>query len=676
MNRKKIVPSALLLFVTVMLQYNLAFAQDTIPEKDSVPVNHHIESIPYYRVSTHDSIAFRHITLDSYTLICPVRAYVSNPGLQIEKPDSIQQSRYSAGTLTDLLGQNGMTFLKYAGNGSLATTSIRGASASQTLVLWNGVSIESPTNGNLDLSLMPGILFDVVSLQNGGGSAGWGSGAIGGVIQAGSAGSYKEGLHVRYLGQYGSFGEMDHGLKISYSNEKYFADVRAYHQVAENNFTFRNLFVAGHPIDTLVNAEFFQQGIQGQLGWHSPDFNRQLTVRAWYQNSDRGIPPTMQETNSDAYQKDEFFRSMADWQMNYHKLRLEVKSALLTEFMDYYIGYHYPNSFTHALSLVNEADCRIGFTDKFSGTFGITDTYAKADVTQYLPSTEQNRAGAYAAFQFLPDENWNIVLNFREEEVQGKIKPIMPSLGAEWYKIKFITLKTSVSRNYRVPAFNDLYWVPGGNPDLQPEDSWNADAAVVFHYNKDNFKIEYSATAYYRVTRNWIYWHPSDNNSAVWSPENLLEVWSRGFEHRLNLKWTKNKFDLNFIAGYDYVRATNEKSKSVTDISIGKQLPYVPANHIFGMLQFSYSKFYLAYNHQFNGLRFTVNDHSEYLPAFDIANLTIGKRFDYRKSYCDIYFRVNNLFDKEYQSIAWRPMPGRNYQVGITIDFNKPKSGD
>ncbi|HET6991692.1 MAG TPA: TonB-dependent receptor [Bacteroidia bacterium] len=663
MNRKNYFLFRFLFLAAILLQRIPVFSQDTIPRHD---------------FHLNDTAVAKAITLEEYILKSdsPVRSYVANPGLTIEKPDSIQKSRYASGTLTDLLSQNGIAFLKSYGGGSLATTTIRGASASQTPVLWNGINMQSPTNGNVDLSLVPVILCDDVTLQNGGASAGWGSGAISGVIQAKNNSSFGDGLRIKYAGQAGSFGEMNHGIKISYGDSCFFSDVRVYRQVAKNNFTYRNIAVYGSPLDTLVNSDFLQQGAMGQAGWRSKSLNNYFTIRSWYQSSDRGIAPSMLEVNSNSRQKDKFFRTVADWEMHYHKINLEVKSAAFTEFLDFYPGNNQPSSVTHALSFVNEADCRLSFSHKFSGTFGINDTWCKADVTEYIPVKIQNRASAFAAIQYLPADYWNLVLNFRDEEVQGKITPLVGSFGAEWSRLKFLALKTSISRNYRIPTFNDLYWTPGGNPDLKPEDSWNEDGSVVFHYNKKNFDINYTGTAYYRVTKNWILWQPT-SNSGIWSPENLLEVWSRGFEHRLKASWTKNKFALNFIAGYDYVRATNQKSKNPSDVSIGKQLPYVPANHFYGMLQITYRKFYLAYNHQFNGLRFTTSDHTAYLPAFDLADLTIGKRIDYKKAfgnaYGDLFFRVNNIFNKEYQAIAWRAMPGRNFEIGLTIDFNKPK---
>lgn len=78
--------------------------------------------------------------------------------------------------------------------------------------------------------MVPAILCDVITIQNAGGSAGWGSGAIGGLIQANNVELFNEGFKLKYLGTIGSFGEAQNGIKISSGNSKCYADVRVYLQ--------------------------------------------------------------------------------------------------------------------------------------------------------------------------------------------------------------------------------------------------------------------------------------------------------------------------------------------------------------------------------------------------------------------------------------------------------------
>ena len=40
-----------------------------------------------------------------------------------------------------------------------------------------------------------------------------------------------------------------------------------------------------------------------------------------------------------------------------------------------------------------------------------------------------------------------------------------------WEKI--LQLKGSMAYNYRFPSMNDLYWRPGGNPEVKPEEGYS-----------------------------------------------------------------------------------------------------------------------------------------------------------------------------------------------------------
>lgn len=48
-------------------------------------------------------------------------------------------------------------------------------------------------------------------------------------------------------------------------------------------------------------------------------------------------------------------------------------------------------------------------------------------------------------------------------------------------------VKASVSRNYRFPTLNDLYFLPGGNPDLKNEHGFSYDAGVSFDVGKKGY---------------------------------------------------------------------------------------------------------------------------------------------------------------------------------------------
>ena len=74
-----------------------------------------------------------------------------------------------------------------------------------------------------------------------------------------------------------------------------------------------------------------------------------------------------------------------------------------------------------------------------------------------------------------------------------------------WYKIGVNT-----SRNFRIPTYNDLYWVGLGNPDLEPEISKQASLNHFLKFKKQCFQV----AGFYIDTQDMIKWVP-DSNGVV-----------------------------------------------------------------------------------------------------------------------------------------------------------------
>lgn len=125
--------------------------------------------------------------LDTTTYLNEVRIYglpvtTYSTGSKIEQIKTGEEVM----TLSDKLINETSLYLKTYGNNQLSTIAIRGSTASQTAILWNGININSPTLGQTDFSLIPLFLFDEISLRYGTASALYGSDAIGGSIIMGA----------------------------------------------------------------------------------------------------------------------------------------------------------------------------------------------------------------------------------------------------------------------------------------------------------------------------------------------------------------------------------------------------------------------------------------------------------------------------------------------------------
>lgn len=77
-----------------------------------------------------------------------------------------------------------------------------------------------------------------------------------------------------------------------------------------------------------------------------------------------------------------------------------------------------------------------------------------------------------------------------------------------------VMLKASVSRNYRFPTLNDLYFLPGGNPNLRNEHGFSYDAGVSFEVGKENaYKLNGGVNWFDSYIDDWIIWLPTTKDS-------------------------------------------------------------------------------------------------------------------------------------------------------------------
>ncbi|HTF05562.1 MAG TPA: TonB-dependent receptor plug domain-containing protein, partial [Bacteroidia bacterium] len=620
-----------------------------------------------------------------------LKARMEQSGVRRDITDSTIARLYPAGTLTDLLGGGGVLTLKSYTAGGLSTMSIRGANSMQTPVVWNGINLQNTNNNTVDLSLLPVFLFDQVAVQPGSSSAAWGSGAIGGVIKLtslprdrSSNGNYLRNpyLNHKVVFEYGSFGANMFGVKVGGGKGQWTYDLKLYRQHSLNNFWFTNTSFAQPRRQQLNHATMRQQGFMTEVYFDPKNPNNQFVLRMWVQETHREIPPTMLQSVNEATQKDYACRIMSEWfSFPTSRIKINTRAAVIHEGLLYNPGFSQPINNTNAWTYIAESEMTYDFGQRDTKVLnnlrlsgGLNAMYATSEVTESIPHKEQLRMSMYASIGKALRESDEFNITVRDEIIDGKM---IDPVGSIWYYLslkKWLAIRTCVSHSYRVPTFNDLYWTPGGNPDLLPETSWTEEITVDVRPRWKTGYISYSVTAYNRNVKDMITWVP---NAAFWSPLNVAEVWSRGMEHRLKYFQAVSRWKFTFLANADYVRSTYEKTNTTNDVSIGKQLIYVPAWFGGATATAQWKDYFITYAHQYTDLRFTTRDHVEWLPAYSIANLAVGWNWKSNLNggvyWMNLFFRCNNIFDEQYESMAWRPMPGRSYMIGFSIDFSKQK---
>ena len=82
-----------------------------------------------------------------------------------------------------------------------------------------------------------------------------------------------------------------------------------------------------------------------------------------------------------------------------------------------------------------------------------------------------------------------------------------------------------------------------------------------------------------------------------------------------------------------------------------------------------WKQFQLQYQHILNSRRFLTRDNSDWLPAHHFGDLVLAKRFSLYRSSLVLNAGVGNLWNADFQNVAWRPMPGRNYYLRLEWEF-------
>ena len=143
-------------------------------------------------------------------------------------------------------------------------------------------------------------------------------------------------------------------------------------------------------------------------------------------------------------------------------------------------------------------------------------------------------------------------------------------------------------------------------------------------------------------------------------------------ETNLNYTKTYRQVNIRLDVSTAYVASTNEIGLSPSDASVGKQLIYVPRYSGMGSLMIAYKKLTVKYTQNYAGLRFTSTDDSQYLDPYSVASLFIGYTTALRtKMNWEFYGVVNNCWNSYYETMAYRPMPGINFKVGVKVKLEK-----
>lgn len=605
-------------------------------------------------------------------------------------------------SLSDLLSENTSVFIKSHGRGALATASFRGTASSHTQVKWNGMDINSQMTGMVDFSLIPVFIIDDISLKHGTSSIADKSGGLGGSININNKMVIDSGFHLKYIQGIGSFKTFDEYLQLSYGKPKIKLKTRLYHNYSKNNYKYLNRAIINidpitgefvNPIDTNKNADFKRYGILQEI-YYIPNNSNVFSLRYWGQNSKRTIPRATSyegaENSNLNNQNNEDHKLVAEYSHYFDKSTLTARSGLNINFIDYILKNQVPGagllpavySVSSQVSNVNAIKYNYNITKTLSLTASLDFNYHKVNSYDSIKFTGYNiNRAEMSAFLSISKRFFNRInttVMFRQDLTDWKFNPFIPYFGfdAKLLKTENLLLKGNIAKNYHQPSLNDLYWQPGGNPDLLPEDGYSFEIGLEyekkFEINNSKNKFNTELTFYRSDINNWIIWIPT--YKGYWQPMNIKRVLSTGLEYTIGISGNIKNVGYKFKGNYSYTKSLNYGDILVWgDESYGKQLVYVPLHSGNIITSLDYKGYFITYQFNYYSERYTTssNDVSkrDWLYPYFMSDLFLGKSFKFKNFELSTEFKIYNLLNETYHSILYRPMPKQNYMLQIEIKF-------
>lgn len=570
-------------------------------------------------------------------------------------------------SVADLLSQESGVFVKSYGLGSLATTAIRGGGAGHTAVIWNGLPINSPMLGQLDVSLLPLAMVDQVQLTYGGNSSLWGSGAVGGTLFLNNQLESKQEKSLEAGVTLGSFGNQSYQLSLQLGSDKVSSRTRLFHQRARNDFPYR---VPG--VDTMrrqPHATIQKTAWLQEFSYHlSP--KSELSVHFWTQGTHRELPPFSIQPTNEATQADQSLRVATHWKQETAWGGIQARGGWFREFLIYQDPRSSIVSASDFTTLTGEIEAKGSLGNHHRLSAGIFTQSTEAFIQAYGSPVSRGEFALFISdhFHYGP---WKGQLSLRQAWVANQAIPLVPNASFRFEGIPHVRLHGSIGYTYRVPTFNDLYWMPGGNPDLRPESGWNQELGLTWELGQPKHLLSIQVTAYNRNTTDWIFWtvRPGDR---FYSPQNLSQVWSRGLEPRIKYRHTFSRARLQLNGGYDFTRSTHRDALSIPKVEAGEQLVYVPVHQGFGQLSIEASGWTLRYTHRYVSPVGTLN--FTRLPGYQLGFASLAKDWQWEGVEGNCFLRLDNLWNTSYQVLESRPMPGRSFQFGLSLSWSAPQS--
>lgn len=420
-------------------------------------------------------------------------------GVQKTAIDSSALKENIALSMADILTYNSSVFVKSYGRATLSTVAFRGTSPGHTQVTWNGMRINNPMLGMTDFSTIPSFFVDRASLLHGTSSVNETGGGLGGLVKLSTVPDVAEGIGLQYVQGIGSFSTFDEFLRFTYGSDKWESSTRFVYSSSPNDYKYvnhdkkvniydadKNIIGQYHPTERNRSGEFRDMHVLQEVYYNTLRGDR-FGLNAWYIDSNRELPLITTDYGTDLdfdnRQRERTFRGVLSWD----HIRSKWKAAAKAGYIHTRMAYDYRReitagnwaTMTRSRSTVNtvygQAEGEYSPVRKwfFSAKVSAHQQFVRSEDKDIVLQDGNNAIVGYdkrrlelsasASAKWQPIERIGLSVVLRQDMYGDKCAPLIPAFFIDGVLSRQgnVVLKASISRNYRFPTLNDLYFRPG-----------------------------------------------------------------------------------------------------------------------------------------------------------------------------------------------------------------------
>ncbi len=558
--------------------------------------------------------------------------------------DAAEIARSKATSVLDLLRTvPGLDVVQSGGPGGVTSLFLRGTSSTQTLVLVDGVPLNSPFFGGTDLSAVSTANVERIEVVRGPFSALYGSEAIGGVVRIFTRRAAEAGVsgHASL-----AFGNADGAEGLG--------EFRFSEGALSGTFGFRRTLFSGDEPNEFFSGTTFSGSLTTRIG---EDATAGVVVRR--ESGRTGVPSDGSQPTPQRSTWDDTTTLEVPFSLSLSKnLFLEAAFRYLRDTP----SYADPDS---SFSWSTTDARRIGARVAATGTWGVQRLAVGVDLertqvwneSNYGPALEGETARTFAVFAedriAIDGERLVATAGIRWDDASSYGSAFSPRATLAWRALPSLKLRAAAGSAFRAPSLGELYYPYSGNPNLQPERStgWEVGFEQTIAAG-----VVAEATAFWNDIRDLIQYDPQTLTN-----ENVGHARTRGVEVAVRTAVGERAF---LRASYTYLDAMDVDADAPL-LRRPRHRASLTAGSGFGAGgSWSVTGLFVGARPDLSAADFTTPVQNPSYVRLDAA-VTLPPLV----LSLSPWIRVTNLLGKSYSEVNGFPAPGRRVLAGLEASF-------